>query len=418
MIHRARESVVVTGMGVVTPLGLDLDSTWRALVSGKSGAGPITLFDSSLFGIHFGCEVKNWNPEIFIEKKKLKEMDRFIEFALAAAKMAVSDAGLVLTEKEEERAGCFLGVGLGGLESLEAAKDTLRDKGPSKLSPYTIPRIIGNLAAGHVSMTYRLRGPSFATTSACATGVHAIGEAAEWIRRGRADVMLAGGAEATITPIGIGGFQAMRALSRRNDAPERASRPFDRDRDGFVCGEGAGVLVLESRARAEKRGARIYAELTGYGASSDAYHLTGPAPEGEGCQRAMRMALDDAELAPEAIDYLNAHATSTPAGDKAEWEGIARVFGAHALDHALAVSATKSMTGHLLGAAGAVEAAFTVRALAEGVIPPTINVESQDPECPLDVVPNVARARALRHAMSNGFGFGGTNASIVFSRAL
>jgi len=411
-----RERVVVTGMGAVTPLGNDLGSSWASLVAGRSGAAPITLFDASSFAVRFACEVKSWDASRFVERKKLKEMDRFTEFAMAAAKMAVDDAALSLAEHEEERAGCFIGVGLGGLAALEAAAKTLFEKGPAKLSPYTIPRIIANLAAGQVSIAHRLRGPSYAVTSACATGAHAIGEAAEWIRRGRADVMVAGGAESTITPIGIGGFQAMHALSRRNDAPERASRPFDRARDGFVCGEGSGALVLESLTRARRRGARIYAELTGYGASSDAFHITGPASEGEGCQRAMRMALEDAGLAADAIDHLNAHATSTSIGDKAESDGILHVFGAHARDGKLAVSATKSMTGHLLGAAGAVEAIFTVLAIHTGVIPPTLNVDEQDPECPLDVVPNVARARTVHHAMSNGFGFGGTNATLVFSR--
>ncbi|WP_394830255.1 beta-ketoacyl-ACP synthase II [Pendulispora rubella] len=416
MGNSSRERVVVTGMGAVTPLGHDVASTWSSLVAGCSGAAPIALFDASSFGIRFACEVKAWDPTPFIARKKLKELDRFTEFALAAAAMAIEDASLSLAAHEEERAGCFIGVGLGGLASLETAAKTLFEKGPSKLSPYTIPRIIANLAAGQVSIAHGLRGPSFATTSACATGAHAIGEAAEWIRRGSADVMVAGGAESTITPIGIGGFQAMHALSRRNDAPERASRPFDCARDGFVCGEGGGVVVLESLTRARRRGARIYAELSGYGASSDAFHITGPAPEGEGCQRAMRMALDDAGLSPDAIDHLNAHATSTSVGDKAESDGILHVFGAHARDGKLAVSATKSMTGHLLGAAGAVEAIFTVLAIREGVMPPTINVEEQDPECPLDIVPNVARAGVVRHAMSNGFGFGGTNATLVFSR--
>ena len=317
-----RERVVVTGMGAVTPLGNDLGSSWASLVAGRSGAAPITLFDASSFAVRFACEVKSWDASRFVERKKLKEMDHFTEFAMAAAKMAVDDAALSLAEHEEERAGCFIGVGLGGLAALEAAAKTLFEKGPAKLSPYTIPRIIANLAAGQVSIAHRLRGPSYAVTSACATGAHAIGEAAEWIRRGRADVMVAGGAESTITPIGIGGFQAMHALSRRNDAPERASRPFDRARDGFVCGEGSGALVLESLTRARRRGARIYAELTGYGASSDAFHITGPASEGEGCQRAMRMALEDAGLAADAIDHLNAHATSTSIGDKAESDGF------------------------------------------------------------------------------------------------
>ncbi len=413
-MNRAR--VVVTGMGCVTPVGNDMASTWAALIEGRSGAAGITLFDSAAFAVRFACEVKGYDAGLFVEKKRRKEMDRFTEFAMGAASMAVTDAGLVLTQQEETRAGCFVGVGLGGLTALENAKATLDAKGPSKLSPYTIPRIIANIAAGHISITHRLRGPSYAITSACATGAHAIGEAAEWIRRGRADVMLAGGAESTITPIAIGGFQAMHALSRRNDAPERASRPFDLGRDGFVCGEGAGVLVLESYERATKRGARIYAELTGYGASSDAYHLTSPPPEGEGCERSMSMALDDAQLSPDSIDYLNAHATSTDLGDRAETEGIVHGFGAHATDRRLAVSSTKSMTGHLLGAAGAVEAIFTALAVHHGVLPPTINVDEQDPRCPLDVVPNIARQRQVRHALSNAFGFGGTNASLVFSR--
>ena len=390
-------------------------STWSALVEGRNGAGPITLFDASDYATTFACEVKNFDPAPFVERKKLKEMDRFITLALAAAKMAVDDASLALSEREEERAGCFLGVGLGGLMSIEVASDTLRDRGASKLSPYMIPRIVGSLATGQISIAHRLRGPSFAIGSACATGGHSLGEAAEWIRRGRADVMLAGGSESTITPIGIGGFQAMHALSRRNDSPATASRPFDRDRDGFVCGEGAGVVVLESLTRARRRGARVYAELTGYGASSDAHHITGAAPEGEGCQRSMRMALEDAELAPSDIDYLNAHATSTPGGDKAESDGIVHVFGSHARDKQLAVSATKSMTGHLLGAAGAIEAIVSVLSLRDGVLPPTVNVEHQDPEIPLDIVPNEARRRKTRHVMSNGFGFGGTNATLVFS---
>jgi 3-oxoacyl-[acyl-carrier-protein] synthase II len=411
-----RERVVVTGMGVVTPLGQDLTSTWESLVNGVSGAGPITLFDASEFAVRFACEVKDWLPERFIDKKKLKEMDRFTQFAMAAARMAIEDAGLELTEEEEERAGCFIGVGLGGLGALETAKDVLRDRGPSKISPYTILRIIGNLAAGHVSIAHRLRGPSFATTSACATGAHALGEAAEWIRRGKADVMVAGGAEATISPVGIGGFQAMHALSRRNDAPTRASRPFEQDRDGFVCGEGSGVVVLESLTRARKRGARIYAELTGYGASSDAFHPTNPAPEGEGCQRSMKLALADAELDKDCIGYLNAHATSTAAGDRSECQGIVRVFGSHATDRVLAVSSTKSMTGHLLGAAGAVEGVFSVCSIWKGVLPPTINIDVQDPACPLDIVPNEARLRQVDHVMSNGFGFGGTNATLIFSR--
>jgi 3-oxoacyl-[acyl-carrier-protein] synthase II len=409
------ERVVVTGMGVVTPVGSDLTSTWASLLEGKSGAGPITLFDCADYAVRFACEVKGWDGSKFIEKKKLKEMDRFIEFAMGAAKMAMSDSGLTIDASIADEAGCIIGVGLGGLATLEKVKDTITNKGPSKISPYSIPAIIANLAAGQVSMGLGLRGPSYCTTSACSSGAHAIGEAAEHIRRGRTQIMFAGGAEATISPIGIGGFQAMHALSRRNDAPEKASRPFDRGRDGFVCGEGAGVVVLESLTHAKKRGARIYAEVTGYGASSDAHHLTQPAPEGEGAQRSMKVALRDAHLAPEAIDYINAHGTSTPVGDRNECLAVLRVFGDHAASKKVLLSSTKSMTGHLLGAAGAIEAVFCAQAIVHGVVPPTINVEEQDPECALDVVANVARQHKVRHAMSNSFGFGGTNATLILS---
>ncbi|MFO0659013.1 MAG: beta-ketoacyl-ACP synthase II [Polyangiaceae bacterium] len=411
------ERVVITGMGAVTPVGLDLASTWASLVEGRSGAAPITLFDATDYAVHFACEVKNWEPTKFIERKKLKEMDRFIEFACGAAAMAAQDAGLELTDEERDEAGCFIGVGLGGLATLEKTKETILNKGPSKVSPYSIPAIIANLAAGQVSMAMKLRGPSYAVTSACSSGAHSIGEAVEWIRRGRAKVMVAGGAESTISPVGIGGFQAMYALSRRNDEPTRASRPFDKGRDGFVCGEGAGVLILESLSRALARGARIYAEVTGYGASSDAHHLTQPAPEGEGAQRAMQMALRDARLAGEAIGYVNAHGTSTPVGDKNECIAIRKVLGDRiGGPNPLAVSSTKSMTGHLLGAAGAIEAVFSAMTLHTGVIPPTINVDDQDPECAVDVVPNQARQAKVDHVMSNSFGFGGTNASLVLSR--
>lgn len=411
-LRAAMERVVVTGLGAVTPCGLDVSSTWDALLAGKSGAAPITLFDTSGFSVRFACEVKNWEPTRFIERKKLKELDRFSEFALGAAKMAMADSGLQLSDEASEEAGCIVGVGLGGLAGLEEAKETLINKGSSKLSPYTIPAIIANLAAGQISMAHKLRGPSYCTTSACSSGAHAIGEAASWIRRGLAQVMVAGGAEATVTPIGIGGFQAMFALSRRNDAPERASRPFDKGRDGFVCGEGSGILVLESLSHARARGARIYGELLGYGASSDAKHITQPDPNGP--QRAMRMALRDAGLNPDQIGYINAHGTSTPIGDKNECQAIRSVFGAHA-DAGLVISSTKSMTGHLLGAAGAVEAIFSLLALQRGVLPPTINVDEQDPECNLDVVPNVPRELRVRYAMSNAFGFGGTNTTLVFS---
>src|SRR4051794_885071 len=337
------QRVVITGIGLVTPVAIGRAESWEALLAGKSGAGPISLFDASAFRVRFAAEVKGWDGTRYIEKKKLKEMDRFIEFACGAAQMAIQDSQLEMTDEERNEAGCFIGVGLGGLATLERTKQTLLEKGPQKVSPYSIPGIIANLAAGQVSMAHGLRGPSYCTTSACSSGAHAIGEAFEWVRRGRAQVMVAGGAEATVTPVGIGGFEAMYALSRRNDDPERASRPFDKGRDGFVCGEGSGVLVLETLERATKRGARIYAELTGYGASSDAHHLTNPAPHGEGAQRSMRMALKDAGVTPEQIDYVNAHGTSTPVGDIAETEAITAVFGEHATSKKLWISSTKSM---------------------------------------------------------------------------
>jgi len=346
-------------------------------------------------------------------------MDRFTEFAMAAGKLAIEDSKLELSDEERDEAGCFVGVGLGGLWTLEKTKALLLEKGPSKISPYSIPGIIANLAAGQLSMAHGLRGPSYCTTSACSSGAHALGEAFEWIRRGRAKVMVAGGAEATVSPVGIGGFEAMMALSKRNDDPAGASRPFDSGRDGFVCGEGSGILILETLSRAKKRGAKIYAEITGYGASSDAYHLTQPAPEGEGAQRSMRMALKDAALNPADLDYINAHGTSTPVGDVGESQAILKVFGDHAQPSQsghLWVSSTKSMMGHLLGAAGAVESAVCALAIHEGKVPPTINLTNPDPRCTLDYVPLVARERRVRHALNNSFGFGGTNCSLVFSR--
>jgi 3-oxoacyl-[acyl-carrier-protein] synthase II len=410
------ERVVITGIGLVTPVGIGTSESWRALLAGESGIGPISLFDCSAFRVRIAGEVKGWEPTRFIDKKKLKEMDRFTELAMGAAAMALQDAKLEMSDAERERAGCFIGVGLGGLFTLEKTKETLMAKGPTKVSPYSIPGIIANLAAGQVSIAHGLKGPSYCTTSACSSGAHAIGEAAEWIRRGRCDVMVAGGAEATITPVGISGFEAMFALSKRNDDPTHASRPFDKGRDGFVSGEGSGIVILESLTRATRRGARIYGEVTGYGASSDAHHLTQPAPGGEGAARSMRMALDDAKLAPDAIDYINAHGTSTPVGDVEESKAIAAVFGAHATDKKLWVSSTKSMMGHLLGAAGAVETAICALTLAEGKVAPTINLVDQDPQCPLDYVANTARERRMRHVMNNSFGFGGTNCTLVLSR--
>lgn len=410
------ERVVVTGMGLVTPNGIGTDATWRSLTQGKSSVGRITLFDANeAYATRIAAEVKDFDPTRFMEKKKLKEVSRFIPFAMAASKMAVAQAGLELSDEERERVGVFIGVGLGGLENLERCTLTLDKRGPGKVSPYFIPSLIANMAAGQVSIALGFRGPCFAHTSACSSSGHAIGEALRWLRQGDAEVMIAGGAEATISPIGIAGFSAMFALSRRNDEPEKASRPWDRDRDGFVCGEGAGTLVLETLTHAKKRGAPILAEIAGYAATSDAYHITRPAPQGAGGARAMRLALKDARLNPEQIDYLNAHGTSTPPGDTEEARAIANVMGAHATGHKLWVSSTKSMMGHLLGAAGAVELAICIRAIETGIVPPTINLDNQDPECLLDCVPHQARERRTRHAMSNSFGFGGTNATLVVS---
>jgi 3-oxoacyl-[acyl-carrier-protein] synthase II len=410
------ERVVVTGMGLVTPVGIGAEPSWQSLIQGKSGVGRITLFDANeQYPTRIAAEVKDFEPTLYMEKRKIKECARFIPFAMAATKMAVEQASLELNEEERERVGVFIGVGLGGLENLERVTLVLEHKGPSKVSPYLIPSLIANMAAGQVSIAYGFRGPTLAHTSACSSSAHAMGEALRWMQRGDAEVMIAGGAEATISPIGIAGFSAMFALSRRNDEPERASRPWDRGRDGFVCGEGAGTFVLETLTHARKRGAKILAELTGYAATSDAYHITKPAPDGAGAMRAMRQALADAKLSPDQIDYINAHGTSTPAGDVEEAKAMAKVFGSHALDKKLWVSSTKSMMGHLLGAAGAVEAAICVKAIETGIVPPTINLEDQDPECVLDFVANGARERRIQRAMSNSFGFGGTNATLTFA---
>ena len=373
------ERVVITGIGLVTPLAVGTRESWTGLLAGKSGIALITLFDTTDYRVKIAGEVKGWDPLVFMEKKKLKEMDRFSEFAMGAARFAIDDAGLTLTDEERNEAGCFIGSGIGGLSTLEKAKQTQLEKGLGRMSPYFLPGLIANMAAGQVSMAHGLRGPSYCNTSACSSGAHAIGEAAEWIKRGKAQVMVTGGAEATVTPVGIGSFEAMMALSKRNDAPEKASRPWDKARDGFVCGEGAGVLVIESLTRAKKRGARIYAELTGYGASSDAYHLTQPAPNGEGAQRSMRMAMKDAGISPDQIDYINAHGTSTTVGDIEESRAIEGVFGEHAKTKKLWVSSTKSMTGHLLGGAGALESAVCALAVHEGKVPPTINLDDPDP---------------------------------------
>ncbi|HVV87740.1 MAG TPA: beta-ketoacyl-ACP synthase II [Kofleriaceae bacterium] len=412
--------VVITGIGLVTPVGIGLEETWAALLAGKSGAGPITHFDASQFASKFACEVKGWEAAAptWFDKRELKHLDRFLQFGVAAAMMAMVDAGYPdhkVPAGEEDRWGCYVGAGLGGVRTIEDTHDATRLKGPRYgFSPYFVTDIIINMIPGLVTIRTGARGPNFSHVSACSTGAHSIGEAMRTIRHGYADVMLAGGAEATITILGVGGFNAMRAMSTRNDDPQRASRPFDKDRDGFVVGEGAGVLVLESYEHAVARGARIYAEVKGYAANSDAHHVTAPAPEGIGAQRCMKAALADAGLEPAAIQYVNAHGTSTEFNDKNETLAIKAVFGDHA--KRLAVSSTKSMTGHMLGAAGAVEAAFSALAITRGVIPPTINYTTPDPECDLDYVPNTAREQRVDTALSNSFGFGGTNAALILTR--
>jgi len=411
----SRRRVVVTGLGLISPVGIGVDESWNALVAGKSGIAPITLFDASTFPTRIAGEVKGFDPAKYMDRKEVRRNDRFIHFALAAAEMAVKDAGLDMSKEDAERVGCIVGAGIGGLGTIEDEHRTFIEKGVRKIGPFFIPSLIINLAPGQISLRYGMKGPNFSPVSACATGNHSIGDAMLYIERGLADVMVTGGCEATITSLGIGGFCAARALSERNDAPEKASRPFDKQRDGFVAGEGAGILIVEEYEHARKRGARVYAELAGYGASADAYHITSPAPEGEGGQRAMRMALQVAGVSPEQVGYVNTHGTSTPQGDIAECQAINRVFGEHARK-GLMVSSTKSMTGHLLGAAGGLEAVVTVLTIVKGVLPPTINVEEQDPACALDVVPNQARERRIDVAMSNSFGFGGTNAVVLFKR--
>jgi 3-oxoacyl-[acyl-carrier-protein] synthase II len=409
--------VVVTGMGMVTPLGLNVQDSWKAAISGQSGIGSITAFDSTAFEVHFAGEVKNFDPNLYIEKKEQKKMDRFIHLAMASAQMAIEDCGLKFGESEQrlgDRTGTLVGVGMGGLLGIEAQHKILLERGPSRISPFFIPMVITNLASGQISIKYGLRGPNYSVTSACASGANSIGEAANYIRRGLCDVMLAGGAEATVCPMAIGGFAAMRALSTRNEQPKMASRPFDRDRDGFVMSEAAAILVLEDYEHAARRGAKIYAEIAGYGTTSDAHHMTNPAPGGAGGAAAMRAALLDARVAPEQIGYINAHGTSTPVGDGLESQAIKSVFGDHAKK--LWVSSTKSMMGHSLGAAGAVESVFSILALKEGIAPPTINLDKPSDDCDLDYVPHRARDGKFTHVVNNSFGFGGTNASLVFSK--
>jgi 3-oxoacyl-[acyl-carrier-protein] synthase II len=409
--------VVVTGIGLVTPIGNDLETTWSSLLAGKSGAGPITHFDTTNFATKFGCEVKGWDASKWFDKRELKHLDRFLQFGVAAAMMAVDDAGLgtKVPAGQEERWGSYIGAGLGGVRTIEDTFTAQKEKGPRHgFSPYFVTDIIINELPGMVSIRTGATGPNVSHVSACATGAHSIGEAFRTIRHGYADGMICGGAESTISILGVGGFNAMRAMSTRNDAPEKASRPFDKDRDGFVIGEGAGIVVLEDLESAKKRGARIYAEVTGYGANSDAHHVAAPAPEHKGAQACFKIALRDAKLDPSAIAYINAHGTSTDLNDKNETFAVKKVFGDHAKK--LAMSSTKSMTGHTLGAAGGIEAGISALAIARGVLPPTINYETPDPDCDLDYVPNQAREQRVDHAMSNSFGFGGTNAALIFSR--
>jgi 3-oxoacyl-[acyl-carrier-protein] synthase II len=408
-----KRRVVVSGIGMISPLGIGNEPTWRGLLEGRSGVGRITKFDPSAFACQIAGEVHGFEPEKWIEKKEVKKSDTFIHYAVAAAQMAVDDAKLDPTACDHERFGVIIGSGIGGLPLIEEMHTKMMERGPSRVSPFFIPGLIINLAAGHISIRFKCKGPNSAPATACATGAHAIGDAFKVIQRDDADIMFAGGTEAVVTPLAVGGFAAMRALSTRNDEPQRASRPWDLNRDGFVMGEGAGVLLLEEREHAIARGATIYCELTGYGMSSDAYHITSPAEDGSGMISVMRRALKDAGLQPSDIDYINAHGTSTPLGDKAETVAIKGVFGEHA--YKLAVSSTKSMTGHLLGAAGGLEAAISAMVVREGMLPPTINHETPDPDCDLDYVPNQARPKQVRHVLSNSFGFGGTNATLVFS---
>lgn len=406
--------VVVTGVGAVSPLGTTWSETWSQALAGKSGIAPITRFPAEAYDVKFAGEVKGFNSDLYIEKKEQKKMDLFIHFALASTKMALEQAGLQINDELALRTGVMIGAGMGGLPWIEEQHSRLLEKGPGRVSPFFIPSVITNLASGQVSMAFNAKNVNYSITSACATGVHSIGEAFRYIMYDHADVMIAGGTESAICPLSIAGFGNMKALSTRNNEPQKASRPFDKDRDGFVLGEGCAVLVLESLEHALKRGANILCEVTGYGASSDAYHMTSPAPEGAGGQHAMRVALKEARLNPEQVNHINAHATSTPVGDGLETMALKKVFGDHASK--LWISATKSMTGHLLGAAGAVESAFCVQALVDQVAPPTINLESPSEDCDLDYVPREARRGKIDHVLNNSFGFGGTNGSLVFSR--
>ncbi len=404
----------MTGVGLVTPLAIGTEDSWAAIRAGKCGIGPITQFDAAAFSCRIAGEVKGFDPARYIEKKEIKKMGRFIQFAIAASDCALANSGLKVTPETEEMVGVYIGSGIGGFEVIEREHQILLEHGPRRISPFFIPATIVNLASGHVSIRSGAKGPNSATATACTTSAHSIGDSYRMIQRADADAMICGGTEGAVTPMSIGGFAAMRALSTRNDEPQRASRPWDRDRDGFVVGEGAGILILEELEFARRRNARILAEIVGYGMSADAFHLTAPSPDGDGAYRVMRNAMRDAAIAPEQVDYINAHGTSTDAGDKAETKAIKRAFGDHA--YKVAVSSTKSMTGHLLGGSGGIEAGISVMALRDQVAPPTINYENPDPDCDLDYVPNHARPMKIDYALSNSFGFGGTNGCLIFKR--
>ena len=409
-----KRRVVVTGIGLITPLGVGVEKSWDGLILGKSGVRRITHFDASAFSTQIAGEVEGFNPEDYIEAKEIKKMDRFIHFGVAASLMALEDSTLKIDGRNADRTGVYVGAGMGGLPAIEHYHKVMLEKGPRRITPFFIPMLIINLAAGQISIRLGAKGPNSAPATACATGSHAIGDAFKVIQRGDADVMIAGGTESTISAMGIGGFNAMKALSTRNDEPERASRPFDRDRDGFVMGEGAGIVIMEELGGALARNAKIYAEVVGYGLTGDAYHITSPAPGGEGAARCMAMAVRDAAVDPSEVDYINAHGTSTKHGDELETAAIKTVFKEHAYE--VAVSSTKSMTGHLLGAAGGVEAVICAMSISHDLIPPTINLDNPDRECDLDYVPGTARKTPVRYAMSNSFGFGGTNACLLFKK--
>jgi 3-oxoacyl-[acyl-carrier-protein] synthase II len=412
--HKSRR-VVVTGVGLVSPLGVGTKPTWEGLVQGRSGVGPITRFDTSDYACRIAAEVESFDPADYIEKKEIKKVDLFVHYGVAASQMALEDSGFLDSDFDGDRVGVIVGVGMGGLPLLERTHKVLLERGPGRVSPFFIPGLIINMVAGKVSILNDFRGPNSATVSACTSGLHAVGDASRQIKFGYADAVVAGGAEAIVTPLTVAGFTAMKAVSKRNDEPERASRPWDRDRDGFVIGEGAGVVVLEERERALKRGAPIYAEIAGYGMSADAYHISAPHPEGVGAELVMKNALADAGIAGEEIGYINAHGTSTPLGDMAEVEAIKRVFGDHA--YKLAVSSTKSSTGHLLGAAGGLEAGILALSLRHQILPPTLNLDNPSEGCDLDFVPHKARPAQVRYALTNSFGFGGTNGALIMAAA-